>query len=311
MNGRAYDYNLGRFLSVDPFIQAPGNSQSMNPYSYIMNNPLAGTDPSGYTANCDVTAMDCGEDESDKPQKPEPEEENGDGEKDEKNKIKLEDLLNRAKLGEKFIIKEKDGSQTTIEKNKKGVISATNDRTGKSLTFSTGGTSDKSLKPTKDEYELVKQGRLAEMWKSRCERGDPIGCVGFSTWGTVDELKEYYGDNMIADYWITLGATVQFNARTGLLEGNPEFFKGEHRQRRLKMTERLFGQAIARTHLKMTERDHRNRPYFLSAVEITRYHHKVFDAFNVSREWYGGSYFDGTHSDFLENFYCIPSCDDE
>ena len=48
MNGRVYDYNLGRFLSVDPFIQDPGNSQSMNPYSYIMNNPLAGTDPSGY-----------------------------------------------------------------------------------------------------------------------------------------------------------------------------------------------------------------------------------------------------------------------
>ena len=48
MNGRVYDYNLGRFLSVDPFIQEPGNSQSLNPYSYIMNNPLAGTDPSGY-----------------------------------------------------------------------------------------------------------------------------------------------------------------------------------------------------------------------------------------------------------------------
>ncbi|CUA85364.1 RHS repeat domain-containing protein [Pseudidiomarina woesei] len=48
MNGRVYDYNLGRFLSVDPFVQSPGNSQSMNPYSYIMNNPLAGTDPSGY-----------------------------------------------------------------------------------------------------------------------------------------------------------------------------------------------------------------------------------------------------------------------
>ncbi|MEW5251112.1 RHS repeat-associated core domain-containing protein [Microbulbifer sp. 2201CG32-9] len=50
MNGRAYDYHLGRFLSVDPIIQAPGNSQSLNPYSYIMNNPLAGTDPSGYSA---------------------------------------------------------------------------------------------------------------------------------------------------------------------------------------------------------------------------------------------------------------------
>jgi RHS repeat-associated protein len=50
MNGRVYDYNLGRFLSVDPFIQALGNSQSMNPYSYILNNPLSGTDPSGYEA---------------------------------------------------------------------------------------------------------------------------------------------------------------------------------------------------------------------------------------------------------------------
>ncbi|MCA0891996.1 RHS repeat-associated core domain-containing protein [Microbulbifer agarilyticus] len=52
MNGRAYDYNLGRFLSVDPFIMEPGNSQALNPYSYILNNPLAGTDPSGYTAQC-------------------------------------------------------------------------------------------------------------------------------------------------------------------------------------------------------------------------------------------------------------------
>ena len=52
MNGRAYDYQLGRFLSVDPFIQAPADSQSVNPYSYIGNNPLAGTDPTGYEAQC-------------------------------------------------------------------------------------------------------------------------------------------------------------------------------------------------------------------------------------------------------------------
>lgn len=48
MNGRAYDYNLGRFLSVDPVINHPTNSQSLNPYSYIMNNPMAGVDPTGY-----------------------------------------------------------------------------------------------------------------------------------------------------------------------------------------------------------------------------------------------------------------------
>ncbi|MCF6225960.1 MAG: hypothetical protein L3J22_06600 [Xanthomonadales bacterium] len=57
MNGRAYDYNLGRFLSVDPIIQFPENSQSLNPYSYIMNNPMSGTDPSGYAANCTGTRI--------------------------------------------------------------------------------------------------------------------------------------------------------------------------------------------------------------------------------------------------------------
>ncbi|MCF2858418.1 RHS repeat-associated core domain-containing protein [Pseudoalteromonas sp. SMS1] len=46
MNGRVYDYNLGRFMSVDPFIHE--GSQGINPYSYLMNNPLAGTDPTGY-----------------------------------------------------------------------------------------------------------------------------------------------------------------------------------------------------------------------------------------------------------------------
>lgn len=52
MNGRTYDYRLGRFLAVDPFIQFPTNSQSLNPYSYLLNNPLAGTDPTGFVASC-------------------------------------------------------------------------------------------------------------------------------------------------------------------------------------------------------------------------------------------------------------------
>ncbi|ARD24080.1 RHS repeat-associated core domain-containing protein [Shewanella japonica] len=50
MNGRVYDYNMGRFMSVDPFIQSPTSTQSVNPYSYIMNNPLSGTDPTGYAS---------------------------------------------------------------------------------------------------------------------------------------------------------------------------------------------------------------------------------------------------------------------
>jgi RHS repeat-associated protein len=56
MNGRMYDYRLGRFLSVDPIISNPANSQSINPYSYIGNNPLSGVDPTGYAVE---TADGC------------------------------------------------------------------------------------------------------------------------------------------------------------------------------------------------------------------------------------------------------------
>jgi RHS repeat-associated protein len=60
MNGRVYDYNLGRFTGVDPVIQFPLNSQSLNPYSYILNNPLSGTDPTGYAA-CTGSHIDSGD----------------------------------------------------------------------------------------------------------------------------------------------------------------------------------------------------------------------------------------------------------
>ena len=64
MNGRLFDYNLARFMGVDPIIQFPNNTQSVNAYSYIMNNPFAGTDPTGYsadsTASPDATAEGTG-----------------------------------------------------------------------------------------------------------------------------------------------------------------------------------------------------------------------------------------------------------
>jgi RHS repeat-associated protein len=53
MNGRMYDYNNGRFLSVDPFIQDPSSTQSMNPYTYIFNNPQSVIYTSVYCAETD------------------------------------------------------------------------------------------------------------------------------------------------------------------------------------------------------------------------------------------------------------------
>lgn len=49
MNGRVYDPQLARFLSVDPIIPTIALSQALNPFSYVMNNPLTLIDPSGYS----------------------------------------------------------------------------------------------------------------------------------------------------------------------------------------------------------------------------------------------------------------------
>ena len=49
MNGRLYDPITGRMMSADPIIQAPYLLQNYNRYSYVMNNPLSLTDPSGFS----------------------------------------------------------------------------------------------------------------------------------------------------------------------------------------------------------------------------------------------------------------------
>ena len=60
MNGRVYDPQLGRFLSSDPIIQAPTNLQSYNRYSYVLNNPMSYTDPSGYFSLTDLAYVAVG-----------------------------------------------------------------------------------------------------------------------------------------------------------------------------------------------------------------------------------------------------------
>jgi RHS repeat-associated protein len=44
---RYYDPTIGRFITADPTIQRPYDSQDLNRYSYCRNNPINYTDPSG------------------------------------------------------------------------------------------------------------------------------------------------------------------------------------------------------------------------------------------------------------------------
>ena len=146
------------------------------------------------------------------------------------------------------------------------------------------------------------------MRKGICSNGDPIECVGFATWGTIDEISNHYDHKKLAaEYWISVGATVQFNATTGLLQGN-EFMQSEIGRTYLPYFTKEFGKKIALAHLKATEQDSKNTPYFLSASQI---HHKIFDSHNVSRKWYGGSYITGKHEQIFTPAYCRPTCDIE
>ena len=56
MNGRVQDPFLGRFMSADPLIDDPSSTQGWNRYSYLKNNPLNATDPSGF---CGQTGGDA------------------------------------------------------------------------------------------------------------------------------------------------------------------------------------------------------------------------------------------------------------
>jgi RHS repeat-associated protein len=48
MNGRVFDAEIGRFLSPDPYVFHPMNTQGFNRYAYVQNNPMRYTDPSGF-----------------------------------------------------------------------------------------------------------------------------------------------------------------------------------------------------------------------------------------------------------------------
>jgi RHS repeat-associated protein len=48
LNGRVYDPLISKFLSGDPFVSEPTNGQNYNRYSYVLNNPMNRTDPTGF-----------------------------------------------------------------------------------------------------------------------------------------------------------------------------------------------------------------------------------------------------------------------
>jgi RHS repeat-associated protein len=53
-NARLYDPFIGRFISPDTIVPEPFNPQSLNRYTYCLNNPLIYVDPSGHVSEEDL-----------------------------------------------------------------------------------------------------------------------------------------------------------------------------------------------------------------------------------------------------------------
>ena len=304
MNGRVYSPKLGRMLSPDPLTQAPENGQNYDRYTYALNNPLKYTDPSGHQVDELINGQGTG----------------GEDPAGGYNIFVGVDYPNAGSCGhqsqggpcndldgysEYIFIRDSLGTANgcTGGLSLGAVCPQAGDQVAASEEVS--ATPEAGIMPTQSEYDLVAQGRLAEMWQARCAAGDPIGCVGFATWGDPSAVVAMHG-NFWGAYWVNIGKLTRLNATAGLLEGNPHLVLS---QNALELSMLQLGQAIAVAHLDATSDDTTGVPAFLSAREITEYHHDVFEDFNVSPRFYGGTYISGEHGELLEIFYCIPACD--
>ena len=54
---RRYDPYISRWIQPDTIIPDPGNPQSLNRYTYVYNNPLNSTDPTGHCVDDDVVCQ--------------------------------------------------------------------------------------------------------------------------------------------------------------------------------------------------------------------------------------------------------------
>lgn len=54
---RWYDPTIGRFLAADTIVPEPGDPQALNRYSYVLNNPVRYTDPTGHLTEDELQVL--------------------------------------------------------------------------------------------------------------------------------------------------------------------------------------------------------------------------------------------------------------
>ncbi len=307
MNGRVYDYRLGRFLSVDPIIQNPAHSQSLNPYSYIMNNPLAATDPSGY--NSGWTPRDSACKGSTCAIKASAATLTGSHIKG-VNTGTYVTLVNPsekglAELGGALANVGSGGYSTPSSNGADGVRSRSNvsgdigKKADRSANISQDGRAEDGnqrksagdvqspVPVSQEELQYIDNRDLPRFWGSRFKRADPWGREGASIW---DRANPDLTSEDLAKGDLVMDRLVQFLAARDGIDvnqfGNQRAFAvlGLAQQYQGEIVE--IGLAIARDHVDFLSRSGGVAPSLLQGAKS---HHRVFESFGLPPGTYGGT----------------------
>lgn len=329
MNGRVYDPNLGRFLSVDPVFEFPTNTQSLNPYSYVLNNPLSMTDPSGYEAcgtvadaqasgqSCTVTVTqrdtDTGSHITEKSSQTYTVAVDKSGNmyvttgSSAQASNAVEGAANGANMLQSLNSAQNKptgpasiGSPGSVSKNETSAVSsaATSNSQGPGSNqiqqSAPGGTrSEQGLPNTPEEREMLAKGDIRGYYEARAKQGDtyaPLALEVIRNGGLLGRLANAWLFRQVA---LTLPPAQQKALLDKYGNGTYAGFM------------RYVSTQLARAHFNAVNNDYRNRignvPGLLSAEQITAYHEAFFGSLGLPASTFGGSAPFGWHTSYWCN----------
>lgn len=261
MNGRVYDPRIARFLSADPAVQQETNLQNYNRYSYVLNNPLNATDPTGYCwqliANAALGYL-SGQSTS-----------------------QILTVASASAVGFSDQMTFEFGGSFSFNQQ-----TMTSDRSSNSESFwASGAGENQHVLLTSDESQYAKDGMLKEYWNSRHDRGDPWAAAGLAMWGPEHEV--------VTDAHRDMAKVLQGRLiYEGIVSGNLSNYANIDEINSF-MTD--IGVAVMQGHALEVQRDFTeqlgDRYGVIDKYQSAMFHHSVFKSKGLRPFVYGGTPF--------------------
>jgi hypothetical protein len=138
---------------------------------------------------------------------------------------------------------------------------------------------------TDEERLMVEKGNVDGFWQSRTERGDPIGSLG-------QEFGDNPDDQSVGTYLSSGGLESELGKQ--FVDESGGSVIPEQLDEAIKEGFDEARQNLARAHIEAVDNDKRGTENFLSAGQITDYHHDVFGSMGLPRNTFGGTMVTGT-----------------